>query len=94
MCYKNIFLSILQNNLIFETHKKFQSTQAVCITTSYIEGDIMIMSTMAFKRVLKFVKTFVHFRRLQEENYFYGKKMFPSKKLTFDETLFASFYAF
>ena len=39
--------------------------------TSYFEGDIMIVLTTSFKRVLKFLKTFVHFTRQEEENYFY-----------------------
>jgi len=59
----------------------------LCFTTSYSEDDIMIVFTMAFKCVLKILKTCVNFTALQEENYFFSRKMFTSRKLTGVETL-------
>ena len=59
----------------------------MCVTTSYIQDDIMIVFTMAFKCVLKILKTGVNFTGLQEENYFCSRKMFTSRKLTGVETL-------
>jgi hypothetical protein len=51
----------------------------MCITTSYIVDDNMILFTMAFKCVLKILKTYVNFTGLQEENCFCSGKMFTSK---------------
>jgi len=59
----------------------------VCITTSYIQDDIMIVFTMAFKCVLKILKTCVSFTGLQEEYYFCSRKIFTCRKLTGVETL-------
>jgi len=59
----------------------------VCFTTLYILDDIMIVFTMAFKWVLKILKTCVNFTGLQEENYFCSRKIFTSRKLTGVETL-------
>jgi hypothetical protein len=42
---------------------------------------------VAFKCVLKFLKTFVYFTRLQEEKDFCSKEMFTYRKLTDDDTL-------
>ena len=58
----------------------------MCVTTAYIQDD-MIVFTMAFKCVLKILKTCVNFTGLQEENYFCSKKMFTCRKLTGVETL-------
>jgi len=59
----------------------------VCITTLYIQDDLMIVFTMAFKSVLKILKTCVNFTGLQVENYFCSRKMFTSRKLTGVETM-------
>jgi hypothetical protein len=59
----------------------------VCVTTLYIQDDIMILFTMGFKCVLKILKTYVKFTALQEENCFCSRKMFTSIKLTGVETL-------
>ena len=40
------------------------------ITTWYIEHDSVIVFNMDFKCVLKFLRTYVYFTRLQEEKYF------------------------
>jgi len=48
----------------------FYSRQTVCVTTLYIQDDIRIVFTMAFKCVLKFLRTCVNFTALKEENYF------------------------
>jgi hypothetical protein len=42
-----------------------------------------------FKWVLKPLRTYVYFTRLQEEKYFCSNKMFTSRKLTGDEILFS-----
>ena len=47
----------------------------------------MIVFTMAFKCVLNILKTCVNFTGLQDENYFYSRKMFTCRKLTGVETL-------
>ena len=49
----------------------------------------MIVFIMAFKCVLKVLKTYVHFTGLQEEKYFSSKKMFTSRRLKGDEILLA-----
>ena len=59
----------------------------MCITTLYIQDDLMIVFTMAFKSVLKILKTCVNFTGLQVENYFCSRKMFTSRKLTGVETM-------
>ena len=52
-----------------------------------IQDDIMILFTMAFKCVLKILKTYVNFTGLQKENYISGRKMFTSRTLTGVEAL-------
>ena len=47
----------------------------------------MILFTMAFKCVLKILKTYVNFTALQKENCFYSREMFTYRKLTGVETL-------
>jgi len=54
----------------------------LCVATLYIQGDIMILFTMAFKCVLKILKTSVNFTGLQEENFYCSREMFTSRKLT------------
>ena len=66
----------------------------MCFTTLYIQDDIMIVFTMAFKCVLKILKTCVNFTELQEEDYFCSRKMFTSRKLTGVETLSPFFITF
>jgi len=68
--------------------------KTVYITASCIQGDIMIVFTLAFKYVLKFLKTYVYFTGLQEERYFYSKKIFTSRKKSMCRDFVASFYAF
>jgi len=46
----------------------------MCFTMFYIQGDIMIVFTMAFKCVLKILKTCVNFTGPQDENYFVVEK--------------------
>ena len=77
-------LSILQNSVLF---KKILIQKTVSFTTLYIEDDIVIVFTMAFKCVLKILKTYVNFTALQKENYISGRKMFTSRTLTGVETL-------
>jgi len=67
-------------------HDHFNSDK-LCVTTSYIQDDIMIVFTMAFKCVLKILETCVNFTGLQDENDFCSRKMFTSRKLTGVETL-------
>ena len=84
-CVTTIYsLSILQNSF-FKAHENFNPDK-LCVTTSYIQDDIMIVFTMAFKCVLKILKTCVNFTALQVENYFCSRKMFTSRKLTGVET--------
>jgi hypothetical protein len=78
---------MLQNNVLFKTHDNFNIKRTVCITQSYIQRDIVIVFTMAFKCVLKAVNTYVYYTRLQEENHFCSKKMLTSRKLTGEEIL-------
>ena len=72
--------------MLFKTHGHFNPDK-LCVTTSYIQDDIMIVFTMAFKCVLKILKTCVNFTGLQEEVYFCSRKMFSCRKLTDVETL-------
>ena len=53
----------------------------MCITALYIKQDIVIVFTITFKCLLNFLKTFVYFTMLQEENYFYTKKTFTPKEI-------------
>jgi len=67
-------------------HDHFNSDK-LCVTTSYIQDDIMIVFTMTFKCVLKILETCVNFTGLQDENDFCSWKMFTCRKLTGFETL-------
>jgi len=70
----------------FKTNEIFNK-KIVCVTTSYIQDNIIIVFTMAFKCVLKILKTCVSFTGLQEGNYFCSGKKITSRKLTGVETL-------
>jgi len=72
--------------MLFKMHENF-NPENLCFTTSYSQDDIMIVFTMAFKCVLKILKTCVNFTGLQDENYFCSRKMFTCRKLTGVETL-------
>ena len=48
----------------------------------------MFVFNMAFKCVLKHLKTYVYFTSVQEETCFYSNEKFTSIKLTGDETFF------
>jgi len=74
-------------------HENFYP-ENLCFNTSYSQDDIMILFTMAFKCVLKILKTCVNFTGLQEENYFFSRKMFISRKLTDVEILLPIFITF
>jgi len=80
-------LSILQNIVLFKTLDNINPDKSLCFNTLHIQDDIMIVFTMAFKRLLKFLKTYVNFTGLKEENYFRSRKMFTCRKLTGVETL-------
>ena len=54
----------------------------MCVSTSYIHDNIMILLIMAFKCLVKILKTCVNCTGLQEENCISGRKMFNSRKLT------------
>jgi len=84
---------MLQTSVLLK-RMAFQSRQTLCFTTSYIEGDIMIVFTMALKCVLKILKTCVNFTGLQEEIYFCSWKMFTCRKLTGVETLLQFLFFF
>ena len=70
-------LGILKNIVLLKTHENSipNSRKIVCVTTLYIQDNIMIVFSMAFKRVLKILKTYVNFRGLQEENCFCSGKI-------------------
>ena len=72
--------------MLFRTHENFNPDK-LCVATSYIQGDIMIVFIMAFKCVLKILKTCVNFAGLQEANYFCSRKMFTCRKLPGVQTL-------
>jgi len=72
--------------MLFKMHENFNHKN-LCFTTPYTQEDIMIVFNMAFKCVLKILKTCVNFTALQVENYFLSRKMFTSRKLAGVETL-------
>ena len=72
--------------VLFKTHENFNPDK-LCVATSYIQDDIMIEFIMAFKCVLKILKTCVNFAGLREANYFCSRKMFTCRKLTGVQTL-------
>ena len=54
----------------------------------------MVVFNMAFKCVLKILKTYVNFTGLQEENYFCSRKMLISRKLKGVETFLSVSFLF
>jgi len=73
--------------VLFKKLDNFNPDKTLCVNTLHIQDDIMIVFTMAFKRSLTFLKTYVNFTALQEEKYFRSRKMFTCRKLTGVETL-------
>ena len=70
----------------------------MCVYTSYIHDNIMILLIMAFKCLVKILKhmwivrgykrtTYVSFRGQQKGNYISGRKLYTSRKLTWVGTL-------
>ena len=85
LSYKKYSLKYIRKYFAFWNAWQFHSIQTVCITAWYIQKDIFIVFTTTFKYLLNFLRTFVYFTMLQEENYFYSKKTFTPRKLSGDD---------